>query len=168
MQRFCCCTLNDVPVARSTSLSISQVKCYVNFFCAAGRTVKIDARQLSAMVRSPVSSCFCSVFRLCRRLLARCCCVVDPGSGSAGAHHLFASFAAAQVVDLTQRYDQLRLNEVRDTFAALQKEYGNAMSWLFSLRNSALFLALWREVAVKIMRQEVCLTLRHNLVNAAL
>lgn len=79
----------------------------------------------------------------------------DPKAGSAEAHRLLLLFLPAQVVDLTQRYDQLRLNEVRDTFAALQKEYGNAMSWLFSLRNSALFLALWREVAVKIMRQEV-------------
>lgn len=47
---------------------------------------------------------------------------------------------ARQVNDLTQRYDTLMLKDVEKVFDSLHAIHGNAISWLFSLRNSALFL----------------------------
>jgi len=48
------------------------------------------------------------------------------------------------VVDLAKRYDSLILEKVKGSFKNIG-QYSADISWLYSLRSSALFLALWRE-----------------------
>jgi len=51
----------------------------------------------------------------------------------------------AKIEDLTSRYDNLPVRELQDGFGKLLQPHGSSISWLFMLRNSQLFLSLWRE-----------------------
>jgi len=49
------------------------------------------------------------------------------------------------VADLSRRYDSLELSSISNAFAELLAQHGTSLAWLHSLRESALFLNLWRD-----------------------
>ena len=56
----------------------------------------------------------------------------------------------ASVSRMTSNYDRLELKEVQGVFDDLLRPYEVSIQWLFQLRNSALFLNLWRQTGREI------------------
>jgi RZ type zinc finger domain/AAA domain (dynein-related subfamily) len=57
-----------------------------------------------------------------------------------------------RIDQLTVEYDSLQLQQVRGSFTDLLAPYGNSISWLFRLRESELFLNMWRSVGKETAR----------------
>jgi hypothetical protein len=57
---------------------------------------------------------------------------------------------SATVETLTKQYDALPLVSVSDSFALL-RSHGTSISWLYSLRESALFFSLWRQAGTEVL-----------------
>jgi hypothetical protein len=55
------------------------------------------------------------------------------------------------ITDLTKRYDNLALKEISSIFQKMLSMTGSSVGWLYHLRASELFLALWREQGKKLL-----------------
>jgi hypothetical protein len=121
----------EVLKARAAQLyafdqTLAEVKCYVNLFCGVLLALPPSANLHSAHGLHALPCVACGV-------------------------KIDTKALSETVQDLTKRYDSFSLKEISASFSKLSQMTGPVVSWLFHLRGSALFLALWRECGRNIL-----------------